>query len=482
MDPRTPVIVGAAQLNGSGGENEPVAMMAEVSGRAVPAGLTLDQIRVVKGVWPYSDPGTLVAEKIGQTPSTTGITQLGGNEAYDLLNQTALDIQMGGFDAVLICAAETMRTRRRDRRAGKRSAYLDEADGAIPDFEYGDDVEFWDDADWTAWGVEAANFYAMAASAVRHRLGSSPEDYLAQTAELWAIGSSVAADNPNASIRNAVSAIEIATVSATNRMIADPFPKLMTSNINVDQAAAVVLCTAEAARAAGTDPGSWVFPLAGTGSHDAWVARSRDSFALSPSMRITGQLALELAGVQLEQVTHLDLYSCFPSAVQTAQHELGVDPTTPFTLTGGMTFAGGPFNSYGMHAIAQAVHCLRDQPGLALLTGNCGWFTKHAFCVLGSEAPRDRFRYERPQALVDGEPVRPLMTAPPDSATIDAYTVTYTADGGQERAIMAVSDATGARSWATTTDPDTMTALVAADCVSMPVSTRGEPPVLEARL
>lgn len=54
VDPRTPVTLSATQLNGRDGDNEPVAMMAEFTKRALPAGISIDQIRIIKGVWPYS--------------------------------------------------------------------------------------------------------------------------------------------------------------------------------------------------------------------------------------------------------------------------------------------------------------------------------------------------------------------------------------------------------------------------------------------
>lgn len=73
----------------------------------------------------------------------------------------------------------------------------------------------------------------------------------------------------------------------------------------------------------------------------------------SPSPSATG-VALRQAGLSLPQIDLLDLYSCFPSAVQVAQRELGLsqDDPRPLTVTGGLPFNGGPFNNYVMHAIA----------------------------------------------------------------------------------------------------------------------------------
>ena len=65
-------------------------------------------------------------------------------------------------------------------------------------------------------------------------------------------------------------------------------------------------------------------------------------------------------------MAHVDLYSCFPSVVQIAAEELGLpddDPSRPLTLTGGLTFGGGPGSNYGAHAVATMVGALRSDPG-----------------------------------------------------------------------------------------------------------------------
>ena len=128
MDPQTPVIVGAAQLSGRDGNNEPIEMMTTVASAALSqAPVPVSALRVVKGVWPYANPAALLADRLG-IRATTGLTQLGGNESLDLFNQTAHDIASGHLDAAVLSSAETMRTRRTDRKAGRRSPYLAEAD------------------------------------------------------------------------------------------------------------------------------------------------------------------------------------------------------------------------------------------------------------------------------------------------------------------------------------------------------------------
>ena len=63
--------------------------------------------------------------------------------------------------------------------------------------------------------------------------------------------SELAADNPDAWAEDAVSAAHIREHSATNRMLAFPYTKLHNSQWNVDQAAGLILCSAEVAEELG---------------------------------------------------------------------------------------------------------------------------------------------------------------------------------------------------------------------------------------
>ena len=144
-------------------------------------------------------------------------------------------------------------------------------------------------------------------------------------------------------------------------------------------------------QSAGIPRERWVFPLAGADADDHWFLSHRLDFHSSPAIRLAGGSALSLAGAGIDDVAHLDLYSCFPSAVEIAAAELGLaddDPSRPLTVTGGLTFGGGPGNNYGTHAVASMIDALRADPGsLGLVTG-VGWYlTKHSIGRLRDRAP-----------------------------------------------------------------------------------------------
>ena len=207
----------------------------------------------------------------------------------------------------------------------------------------------------------------------------------ARIGALWSRFSEVAAGNPHAWIRTARTPEEIVTPGPGNRMVSFPYPKLCTANMQVDQGAAFIVCSVEAARAAGVPEERWVFPLAGADANDHWFISERPELHRSPAIRLAGAAALEQAGLGIDDIAFVDLYSCFPVVVQMAAHELGLavdDPDRPLTLTGGLTFGGGPGNNYTSHGIARAVGALRSAPDSAALVSGLGWYaTKHSLGV-----------------------------------------------------------------------------------------------------
>ena len=176
-------------------------------------------------------------------------------------------------------------------------------------------------------------------------------------------------------------------------------------------------------------------------------------------MRIAGARALELAGRKIDEIDHVDLYSCFPSSVQVAATELGLPEDRPLTVTGGLTFGGGPLNSYTLHAIARMAEVLREDRGsTGLVSGNGGWLAKHAFAIYSAEPPKDGFRYENLQDQADAFPLREALVDWDGPVTIEAYTVAH--QKGQPRiAHAACLTDDGRRTWGTVEDPSVLDAM-----------------------
>ena len=358
-----------------------------------------------------------------------------------------------------------MRTRRADHARGSTSEYLPEREGAAPDEQFGLD-EPMTTPDEQAIGIHhPARFYAPPRPRCGTDAARGSRSTVQRIAAMWARASAVAAANPNAWLRRAPTSDHIATVDERNRPIASPYPKLMTSNLNVDQGGAVIMCSAAAAERLGVPRDRWVFPWSGAGAADHSSMTARWALDESPAMRLVGREALGRAGVASStRCALLDLYSCFPVAVQVAQREIGIPTDRDWTITGGLTFAAGPMNCYCILPLTRAVELLRATPGeRAFLTGNGGYFSKHSAIVLSGSPSPSAFSSGSPQADVDALPARQAPTEPVPVATLEAYTVLFDRDMQPERAILASLDDEGRRHWSDTTDPSTIDELLTTD-------------------
>ncbi len=469
LDPRTPVIVGVGQVNQreEAPEVEPVDLMASAAREAADPRVlqALDSIRIVNLLsWRYRDPGLLLGARIGAPDAATVYTGIGGNTPQSLLNQACLDIQRGRADAVLLAGGETWRTRMRLRARGLRPDWTRQDESVPVPPGAGSDVPMAGPGEERI-GLDRPSFvYPLFEQALRIANGETIADHQRRIGELWAGFSAVAAENPHAWVRERMSAEQIAEPAPGNRMISTPYPKLMNSNNMVDQAAAVILCSAEKADYLQIPRDTWVFPHAGTDSHDTYLIGERWELHRCPAIRIAGRRALEIAGVGVDDLDFVDLYSCFPSAVQVAAQELGLAADRELTVTGGLTFAGGPWNNYVMHSIATMVDRLRENPGArGLITANGGYLTKHSFGVYSTTAPTREFRWEDVQEAVDAEPTRTALVQWDGVGTVESWTTPYDREGNPEKAFLAVRTPDGSRTLALIDDPDQAAHTVAED-------------------
>ena len=472
LNPRTPVLVGAGQfLHRAAGLDDaldPVGLMAEaVRAAAADAGLAsvpeVDSIRVVGLLsWRYGDPAFVLAEALGLSPRETAVTTMGGNSPQTLVNGTALEIQRGDLDIAILTGGEAWRTRMRTRKAGVEPDWPKAPEDRVPRL-LGEDLDMNLPAERERGLVMPVQVYPMFETALRAAAGRSVADHQALVAELWSRFSEVAAANPYAWIRDAKTATELGTPGPSNRMIGFPYPKYMNSNNDVDMGAALIMCSAEKATALGVPRDRWVFPHSGTDCHEHQYISHRWSFSETPAIALGGRMALDLAGITIDDVDVVDLYSCFPSAVQLGAQSLGLSLDRQLTRTGGLAFAGGPWNNYVMHSIATVMNDLRNGAGsTGLVWANGGYATKHAFGVYRLTPPAGGFQHGYPQDQIDAMPRRELA-APAEAAgpaTIEAYTVMHSREGEPDAVYAACLLADGRRAWGTSTD----TALAAAMC------------------
>lgn len=482
MDDRTPIIVGVAQVEQREDDpsraKEPLELMVDaVNAAADDTGnpkllAQVDSVRVIRGMWGYGNPARAVASRIGAASAETGLTSLGGNYVQALTNQSFLDIQAGKHELIVVTGGECGRTQARARKAGLDLNWnpATAAPGATPtgaadqqdppEFFLGSDKVTRHEAELKRGIERPIQFYPMFETALRFANGESVNEHLERISGLWSRFNDVAVDNPHAWIRKPISAEEIRTPSASNRPVSYPYTKLMNSNNSVDQGAALILTSVGKARSLGIPESKWVYPYAGTEAWDHLYVSERDTLHTSPAIRFASRQLFEMTGLTPSDMDHVDIYSCFPAAVQVSSNEIGLSQDRPLTVTGGLTFAGGPLNNYVMHAVARTVELLRSHPGdRGLVTANGGLLTKHALCIYSTEPPNQPFARADLQAEVDASPRRAVQVEHDGDATIESYVVMYDGDT-PSIAHTACLLSGGERTWANVTDRDSVAAML----------------------
>ena len=488
LDPRTPVLVGVGQLTRHPTAVDdilpPVEMIAaaasaaaaDTGARAAGRGMLdrVDSIQVVDVmVWRPRNAALAVADALGVTPRETVTTTVGGNTPQTLVNAAAIDILAGRRDVVLISGCEAVHSRRLAHKAGMRVEWDAQPDGTPPpDRVVGVDKPGLTEHETARGLMMPVQVYPIFENAIRIASGETVEEHQVRVSELWARFSDVASRNPYAWDQTPHGADEIRTVTPQNRMVGWPYPKLMNSNIQVDMAAALLLTSVGTARDAGIPEDRWVFPWAGADSTDHWFVSDRWDLCSSPSIAANGRAALGAVGKGIDDVAHVDLYSCFPSAVQMGAAALGLatdDPSRPLTVTGGLGFGGGPGNNYVTGSIAAMAQTLRDAPGSIGLTTGLGWYaTKHSLGLWSTEPPAAPFTHHQPQAEVDASPSRHAATDHAGPVIVESWTVIHERDGEPTLGIVAGLTPDGGRVWGNVRKPDALRQLLDDDPAGTP--------------
>jgi acetyl-CoA C-acetyltransferase len=474
-DPHAPVLAAAGQSVRRPGEPEcsPLELMvraAREAGATDTGQRLLERVRSVAVVdclsWPVPDPGSLLAAELGLGGVETVRTLTSGTGPLDLLADACAEIQDGRLEAALIAGAEAILPFKRSLQEGELTDWPEQEPETAPTRVLGDPRPASHEAEMAAGLLAPVHYYPWFESALGAAAGETPEEHRERVARLWRRFAEVAVGNPYAWTREAPPPERILE-HAENRMVAFPYSKLMTANIQVDQGAAVLLCRARDAASVGLTPEDCVYVHATAAAHDHWHAASRQELHRSPAITACARATLGHAGLGIDDVAHLDLYSCFPSAVQIAAAELGVDlegPGRPPTVTGGLTFAGGPGSNYVTHSLVTMAERLRKSPEeYGFLTG-VGWYmTKHANALLSTRPPERPYAHAEPQAEVDALPRREIAEPAAPEEPVEAFTVVYARDGTPGQAIFSALRPDGSRALGSSADAGFVQALLAGE-------------------
>jgi acetyl-CoA C-acetyltransferase len=477
VDPRTPVLVGVGQfterIDDPGYRGMSAVDLATEATRAALADTGADvsavaaAIEVFAGLrqfeicTPFADPPLgasdnyvrSVAKRVGADPVRAVLEPIGGNGPQKLVTEFAGAIAAGDIEVALVLGSEPGSTAKYFSKRDDKPDFTERIGGQLEDRGYG--FEQYMSEYTVAHGLTGAPVqYGLLDNARRARLGLSVADYRRQMAELFAPFSEVAAKNPFSSSPVKRSVDEIVTVTDENRMICDPYPRLLVARDTVNQGAAVLVMSVAAAQRLGVAEERWVY-LRGHANQTEQDLLDRVDLSVSVSARQAVAEALRVAGIGIDDVANFDLYSCFPFPVFAVSDEFDLTADDPrgLTLTGGLPYFGGPGNSYSLHGIAETVAEMRDKPGAFGLVGaNGGVMSKYSVGVYSTE-PAD-WVDDQSAALQDAVKALPTVAVTrhvDGRGIIETYSVRY---DWPERTgiIIGRLDADGSRFMAITTD------------------------------
>ena len=240
----------------------------------------------------------------------------------------------------------------------------------------------------------------------------------------------VAAANPHAMSRQALTAEEIAEVTAEqpHHLRSLSAPRRLSRPGQPGRGGAVHLGRRGAGDGRAED--RFVYLLGGSYLKERPVIE-RPDLSASPAAKAAVEQALGVAGIELSMITRFDLYSCFPIAVFNILDAFGLSPEDPrgFTVTGGLPYFGGAGNNYAMHAIAAMVRKLRDHPGeIGMVGANGGYMSKYSVGLYTTTpTPFRPFDSAPLQARLDAAVPDPLADPFDGAARVESYTIDHDA-------------------------------------------------------
>ncbi len=467
VPPRTPVLVGVGVIMQRADDPddalEPIDLMI---GSVLAAGencgepdllMKIDSIAVPRGRWRYRNPAGEIARFLG-APRATSIQSSVGVLQQTLVADACESIAEGRADSALVVGADAGYRLLRTRLAGGRASERDQGDE--PDIRLEPKAELRHPAEVAAGLKMPVGLYAILESARRAARGVPLDAHRDQLAARYARFAEIASANPHSWSRTALDGPAIRDPGPRNPMQAFPYTRSHCSTWNVDQAAALLLCSAERAELLGIDRARWVFPVASAESNHMIPLAARAELVRSPGAETTANAVLDLAGIAAADIDLVELYSCFPIAVDAFADALDLPPDRDLTITGSMAFAGGPYNNYFLQATARAAELLRDGHGTtALLSCVSGILTKQAFALWSTEPPMAGFRRRDVSAETAAVAAEvPVIDDYTGDGKVAGCTVLYER-GVAPRAVALIDTTGGARAFALSDEDEVIAAM-----------------------
>lgn len=386
-----------------------------------------------------NNPPRSIAQRVGANPEIAILEITGGQANQKMVGEIAERIAQCEYDVAAIVGSEAVSTVLTLLKQGEKPDWSEDVEGSMDDRGFGPERIF--HSVWRKHGTKGViGGYACTDNARRAELGLSLDEYRHQVGELFAPFSEIAAANPHAAAPAKRTALELATITERNRIVAEPYTRMTVARDQVNQGAAIIVSSVGKAKQLGVPQDRWVYLHACTTADELKIER-RPDLARSPASIASLERALQHSGKRMSDMAYLDFYSCFASPVFNAIDHFGiaVDDPRGLTLTGGLPFFGGAGNNYSAHAIAEAVQKVRkDRGSYALVGANGGVMSKYATGIYSTDPAswNDQIRYDRMSVPQTPEP---FTLEPQGMGTVETYT--WADDGKRVSGTVVIRDA-----------------------------------------
>ncbi len=432
---------------------EPLALMTEAARRANVEARGLlrdtDSVDIIALVsWRYDDIGAQLADRLAISPRRNVYGTVGGESPIRFLHEAARRIASGESSVGLVIGAESQYAVGHAKRANVDLPWTPYAEAAPKMKRAAEYVHHLGHTLGVAWPISVYPFYDAATA---HAWGQTPAEAQAESALLWSRYAAAASRNPYAWLKTPLTPADIATVTADNRIIGWPYTKRMVANPHVNQGAAILVTSLAKARAAGIAEHQLVFIGAGAYANEPrdWLAR--DVYHKNPAQDAVMTRMLDEVEGDGARFSALELYSCFPVVPKMARRNLKLAPTVEPSVTGGLSFFGGPLNVYMAHAACAMTRSIRDGANLGLLYGQGEFVTKHHALILARE-PEGEAVLAPNTAQQDADarrgPIPPTDDKPDGEATIETFTIPHDPSGQPIQGVVIARLSSGARTLA----------------------------------
>ncbi|MEJ6594134.1 hypothetical protein [Parasphingorhabdus sp.] len=327
-----------------------------------------------------------VATASGLDPGTLLYGDVGGQSPQKHLNKLACRVHAGEYKAVILSSAENVGTVKRARRSGHQLDWNQPATREMTDLRTDDD-KMLTAYEWRQGIINMPMAYGIVENARRARLGMDRHSYAQSMAELWEAFAGVSLTREHAQFARKWTAEELLADDHGNYRLNDPYRRWMVAQDAVELGAAVILTTAGHAADLGIAADKMIYLHSGADASVPLMSL-QDDLSISPAMQVAFPKALELAELNAADLGPIDIYSCFPVAVSLAMDALGSPDRSlaSYTLTGGLSFFGGPGNSYSAHGMVALVQALRKdgrKPGM--ISANGGVINKESVGIYAAQ-------------------------------------------------------------------------------------------------